>query len=260
LRELLDILRDEKREGIHDTPYPVLYVKQAHNNHIHSHEMDLNHLLRSSSTRFRTFMKHFEHFSARRIIISSSAPFNDACKCHKRLEYILPLSIRPFSTDKNKNKHFIRDLEHLPNLCAEDLSLLGIAVKEGEGKNMSSNMETNFSVDSIPGTSKGGSRKLAILFTCKVCDTRSAKKFTERAYNHGVVLVRCPKCDNLHLIADNLGYFTDDKDGWNIEKLKHMSERENVLVSGNDEVLELAFDDKIDSSTTDDNVDNNKAK
>lgn len=225
--------------------------------------MDMNHLFRSSSTRFRTFLKHFELVSARSINISSSAPFNDACKCHRRLDYILPLSIRPFSTDKknNKNKHIIRDLENLPNISAEDLSLLGIAVKEGEeGKKVSTNMETNVSIDSIPGTSKGGSRKLAIIFTCKVCDTRSAKKFTQRAYNHGVVLVRCPKCDNLHLIADNLGYFSDDKDGWNIEKLKHMSEQENVLVSGNDEVLELAFDDKIDSSTTDDNVDNNKAK
>jgi protein import protein ZIM17 len=127
----------------------------------------------------------------------------------------------------------------------EDLSLLGIAVKEGEGQKMS--------IDSIPGTSKGGSRKLAIIFTCSVCETRSAKKFTERAYNHGVVLVRCPKCDNLHLIADNLGYFTDDKDGWNIEKLKDISEQENVLVSGDDEVLELAYEDSLDVSTTDDN-------
>lgn len=223
----------------------------------------MNHLIRSSSIRCRSFLRHFELTTARIISRSSSTPINDTCKCRKRFDHILPFSIRLFSADKNNptKNHFIRDVDHLPNLSAEDLSLLGIAVKEGEGENMSTNMETNFSIDSIPGTSKGGSRKLAILFTCKVCDTRSAKRFTERAYNHGVVLVRCPKCENLHLIADNLGYFTDDKDGWNVEKLKHISEQENILVSGDDEVLELAFDDKIDSKTTDDNYDdNNKAK
>ena len=65
----------------------------------------------------------------------------------------------------------------------------------------------------IPGTrhtSKG--RVLAIIFTCTVCDTRSAKQFTAQAYEHGVVLVRCPGCQNLHLIADRLGWF-DDTDG-----------------------------------------------
>lgn len=189
-------------------------------------------------------MRHLDHISTRRLSKSRSL---HVCKCHKRLDYRLPFSIHHFSTEKNNDekKTIIRDMDHLSNLSMEDLRLLGIAVKEGEGQNVS--------IDSIPGTSKGGSRKLAIIFTCSVCETRSAKKFTERAYNHGVVLVRCPKCDNLHLIADNLGYFTDDKDGWNIEKLKDISEQENVLVSGDDEVLELAYEDSLDVGTTDDN-------
>jgi hypothetical protein len=38
------------------------------------------------------------------------------------------------------------------------------------------------------------------------------KQFTERAYMHGVVIVRCPKCQKQHLIADRLGYFADDDD------------------------------------------------
>ena len=68
----------------------------------------------------------------------------------------------------------------------------------------------------VPGTLSRG-RKLAIVFTCTKCDTRSAKRFTEKSYTHGVVLVRCPGCQSLHLIADNLGWFEDG--GWNVEDL-----------------------------------------
>ncbi|KAL7569019.1 hypothetical protein ACA910_021303 [Epithemia clementina (nom. ined.)] len=65
----------------------------------------------------------------------------------------------------------------------------------------------------IPGTGvRGSGRQLAIIFTCTVCNTRSAKQFTENAYRRGVVLVRCPGCRNLHLIADRLGWF-DDMEG-----------------------------------------------
>ena len=32
----------------------------------------------------------------------------------------------------------------------------------------------------------------------------------QEAFTKGVVLARCPGCDNLHLIADRLGWFEDD--------------------------------------------------
>ena len=91
------------------------------------------------------------------------------------------------------------------------------------------------SLDDIPGT-KTGKKILAMVYTCTKCNTRSAKKFTEQAYTQGVVLIRCPNCQSLHLIADNLGMFGDSN--WNIEK--YLKEHgENVTVVNEDDVLEF---------------------
>lgn len=63
--------------------------------------------------------------------------------------------------------------------------------------------------------------KLYFEYTCNICENRSNKMISKQAYNEGVVLVRCEGCENLHLIADNLGWFRDEK--VNIEDL--MKER-----------------------------------
>ena len=122
-------------------------------------------------------------------------------------------------------------------LSEEDLKLAIHAASQPDG---SSPLDTHLS--DIPGAEKGG-KKLAIVFTCTVCDTRSAKKFTEHAYNHGVVMVRCPGCQNYHLVADRLGFFGDKTEGgWDVQKaMERMGE--NVKAVTDDNVLELTMGD-----------------
>lgn len=48
------------------------------------------------------------------------------------------------------------------------------------------------------------------MFTCTKCNTKAIRSFTKTAYHKGVVLIRCEGCQNVHLIADNLGWFEDE--------------------------------------------------
>ncbi|KAG7401184.1 hypothetical protein PHYBOEH_002368 [Phytophthora boehmeriae] len=92
-----------------------------------------------------------------------------------------------------------------------------------------------------PGVESSG-EKFVMVYTCSVCETRSAKTISKHAYYKGVVLVRCPGCENLHLVADRLGWFEDD--GTDVESLLAQKGEKVRFVTGED-VLELTENDII---------------
>ncbi|KAG2328978.1 hypothetical protein Bca4012_021406 [Brassica carinata] len=77
-----------------------------------------------------------------------------------------------------------------------------------------------------------------MVFTCKVCETRSTKMASRESYEKGVVVVRCEGCDNLHLIADRLGWFGEPG---SVEEL--LAARGDEFKKGSMDSLSLTVED-----------------
>lgn len=90
------------------------------------------------------------------------------------------------------------------------------------------------------GSMKVDKPMLMIAFTCKKCNTRSSHTMSKQAYTKGTVLIKCPGCDNRHLIADHLKIFNDNH--ITIEDIMK-AEGESVSLTTDD----LAFEDIPDS-------------
>lgn len=79
---------------------------------------------------------------------------------------------------------------------------------------------------------------LAMVFTCKVCETRNMKTASRESYEKGVVVARCGGCNNLHLIADRLGWFGEPG---SIEDF--LAARGEEVKKGSPETLNLTLED-----------------
>ena len=77
------------------------------------------------------------------------------------------------------------------------------------------------------------------MFTCNKCETRAIRSFTKNAYENGVVLIKCEGCENIHLIADNLGWFEDERT--NVETMKGIKRIEDM--GAVKQILNKVFED-----------------
>ena len=116
-------------------------------------------------------------------------------------------------------------------------------------------------LDNIPGMQTEG-EKYIIVLTCSICETRTARKISKKAYHNGVVICRCEKCKNLHLLADRMGVFEDlSWDAQSHEKrMSTILDRQNINVNHENDILEVTEMVESDSDSDSDSDDEKTKK
>lgn len=100
-----------------------------------------------------------------------------------------------------------------------DLASSVPGVEESEGG------REKLDISSIQGTLDYGEEGLYIFScVCNVCSTKITKKFSKKAYNEGVVIIKCDNCRNHHLVSDRLGWIGDS--GENFDAFKFLKDKE----------------------------------
>ncbi|CAN6245595.1 unnamed protein product [Urochloa humidicola] len=102
--------------------------------------------------------------------------------------------------------------------------------------------EASFKVRDTSNLKISPRHDLAMVFTCKVCETRSMKMASRDSYNNGVVVARCGGCNNLHLIADRLGWFGEPG---SIEDF--LAAQGEEVKKGSTDTLNFSLDDLVGS-------------
>ncbi|KAM3268109.1 hypothetical protein P3S67_031659 [Capsicum chacoense] len=123
----------------------------------------------------------------------SSFCTNDICsrRCFRTVGEITKQAVEVGENNKNRD----------PNANADSTSTAADAVVSSIKKETTYNYTVQSNLKTSPR------HDLMMIFTCKVCETRSMKTVCRESYDQGVVVARCDGCNNIHLIADRLGWF-----------------------------------------------------
>ncbi|KAK4772550.1 hypothetical protein SAY86_014325 [Trapa natans] len=183
----------------------------------------------------RMFQRRFFTFLSSSRTTSSSHGAAEASSWH-----LLPSLNALFSSCRFHGRGLHTSMEPMEETASQSEDAPGSVAPSASGDNQSPEM--NFSaMSNLKTTSR---HNLAMLFTCKVCETRSVKMACRDSYEKGVVVVRCSGCNNLHLIADRLGWFGEPG---SIEDF--LAARGEEVKRGSVDTLNLTLEDLVGSKS-----------